>query len=273
MMAAGKKVEKEEGGFKVEIKLIKKEPSYNRMSFLINGSTSAFVNAIRRTIIESVPVMAIEDIEFKQNSSVMYDEMISLRLGLIPLKTKLDEYNLTEDCTCKGEGCAKCTITLSLSAKGPCTVYASDMKSKDPAIVPIYPEMPIVKLLKGQELDFEAKAQLGTGKVHAKWIPAFVYHSNEPIVKVNSLSSKLNEFRSKYPPQIFDGNKINEKKIIDLNLVDAVEGICDDVIKVSYDENNFILTIETFGQLSIKEIMKTALDYLKKQSDEFIKEL
>src|SRR3990167_8091765 len=115
----------------MEIKLVKKEPAFNRAVFLISGSAPAFINAIRRTIIESVPVMAVEDVEFRQNSSVMYDEMISLRLGLIPLKTKLDDYNLPNECTCKGEGCAKCTATLTLSAKGPCIVYASDLKSKD----------------------------------------------------------------------------------------------------------------------------------------------
>ena len=257
----------------MEIKLVKKEPTFNRAVFSISGSAPAFINAIRRTIIESVPVMAVEDVEFRQNSSVMYDEMISLRLGLIPLKTKLDDYNLPNECTCKGEGCAKCTATLTLSAKGPCIVYASDLKSKDPAIVPIYPEMPIVKLLKGQELELEAKAQLGLGRVHAKWIPAFVFHTYEPVIKINNASSKLNECRDKLPPQIFDGNKISEKKIMEHNLVDAVEGVCDDVIKVTHNESNFMLTVESFGQLSIKDIMKKACEVLKAQSDELLKEL
>ena len=103
----------------MEVKLIKKEPAYNRASFLIKDSTPAFVNAVRRTILESVPVMAIEEIEFKQNSSVMYDEMISLRMGLIPLKTDLASYTLPSECTCKGEGCARCTVKLSLKGKGP----------------------------------------------------------------------------------------------------------------------------------------------------------
>ncbi len=257
----------------MEIKLVKKEQLFNRVTFSIIDSTPAFVNAIRRTIIDSVPVMAIEDIEFRQNSSVMYDEIIASRLGLIPLKTKLDDYNLPSDCTCKGEGCAKCTVILTLIAKGPCTIYASDLKSKDPAITPVYPEMPIAKLLKGQELELEAKAQLGVGRVHAKWIPAFVFHAYEPIVKINNASSKLNDCRDKLPPQVFDGNKISEKKIIEHNLVDAVEGVCDDVIKVAYNNSNFLLTVESFGQLSIKDIMKKACELLKNQSDELSKEL
>ncbi len=254
----------------MEIKLIKKEPAYNRAVFSIKDSTPAFVNAVRRTILESVPVMAIEDVEFKQNSSVMYDEMISLRLGLISLKTDLGSYNLPKACTCNGEGCAKCTVILTLSAKGPCTVYASDLKSKDPAVVPVYPETPIIKLLKGQELDLEAKAQLGKGSVHAKWVPAFVYYTYEPIIKVNNSSPKLNEFKDKFPPQVFEGGKISDKKIIDLGLVDACEGVCDDVVKIDYNDKNFIFTIETFGQLSLKEIFKTALEILKAESDDLV---
>jgi len=93
------------------------------------------------------------------------------------------------------------------------------------------------------------------------------------VIKINNASSKLNECRDKLPPQIFDGNKISEKKIMEHNLVDAVEGVCDDVIKVTHNESNFMLTVESFGQLSIKDIMKKACEVLKAQSDELLKEL
>lgn len=257
----------------MEVKLIKKEAAYNRATFLIKNTTAAFANALRRTIIDTVPTMAIEDVEFKKNSSVMYDEMISLRLGLVPLKTDVTSYNVPKRCTCKSEGCAKCELTLTLSAKGPCIVYASDLKSMDPAVIPVYPDMPIVKLLKGQELDITAKAVLGHGKDHAKWVPAFVYYSYEPKLKINNASKLMPEFKEKYPPQIFEGDKISEKKILDLNLVDAVEGVCDDIVKVEYNDKNFLFTIESFGQLDIKEILKQATDVLKDQAEDFIKSL
>ncbi len=253
----------------MEIKLLSKKPDQNKYTFLVKDSTPGFMNSIRRAILETVPVVAIEDVEFKQNSSAMYDEMISLRLGLVPLKTDLDSYNLPAKCTCNGEGCAKCQVMISLSAKGPCTVYASDLKSKDPSIVPVFPDMPIVKLLKGQELDIEAKASLGSGTVHAKWIPAYVYYSYEPTVKVNNASPKLAECKDKYPPQIFDGGKISDKKILELGLVDAVDGVCDEVVKVTYNDKDFIFSIEGFGQLPVKKILEVALDSLKQQSDDF----
>lgn len=259
--------------YKMEVKLLNQDKERNRATFLIKDTTPAFVNAIRRTILEKVPTMAIEDVEFKQNSSVLYDEMIALRLGLIPFVTDVTSYNLPENCTCKGEGCAKCTLDMTLSAKGPCEVYASDIKTKDPKVVPVYPEMPIVTLLKGQELDIIAKGYMGVGATHAKWVPAFVHHSYEPTITVNNKSSQLAECKSKYPPQIFDGDKISDKKIIELGLVDAVDGICEDVVKVEYNDKNFILVIESFGQLSVKDIFKNATAVLKEQSDEFVKAL
>ena len=53
-------------------------------------------------------------------------------------------------------------------------VYASELKSKDPAIKPVYPKMPIVKLLKGQSLEQEALDGLGNGKEDSKWSPGLV---------------------------------------------------------------------------------------------------
>jgi len=107
--------------------------------------------------------MAIEDVEVRKNSSSLYDEMIAHRLGLIPLTTDLKSYNLPSECKCEGKGCARCQLVLTLSAKGPGIVYSSSLKSKDPKVKPVFDNFPIVKLLKGQEIELEATATLGTG--------------------------------------------------------------------------------------------------------------
>ncbi|MBW2995638.1 hypothetical protein KY312_04760 [Candidatus Woesearchaeota archaeon] len=83
------------------------EKKQNLLKFLIKNNETAYVNSMRRMIIDEVPVMAIEDVEFKKNDSILYDEMVSHRLGLIPLTTDLKGYNIPEKCTCKGKGCAK----------------------------------------------------------------------------------------------------------------------------------------------------------------------
>ena len=254
----------------MEISFLENDKKHNRISFTLKGATPGYANALRKTIMEKVPTMAMEDIEMRKNSSALYDEMIGLRLGLIPLKTDLKSYTLREICKCKGEGCARCTVQISLSAKGPGTVYASELKSKDSAIKPAYPQMPIVKLLKNQELEFEASAILGSGSTHAKWSPGLVWYGYKPKVTVNNSSKKIDEFRDKYPDQIFDKDgKIDKNKITDLNLVKAVDGVCDDIVKVEYDDNEFLFYLETWGQLSHKEILTTAVDLMDEKLDAF----
>ncbi len=239
-----------------------------RITFLLKDSTPAFANAIRRLCIESVPSMAIESVEFKDNSSALYDEIIAHRLGLIPLTTDLQGYVLPSECKCNGEGCAKCTIKLTLKSKGPGVVYASAMKSKDPAIKPAQPEMPIVKLLKGQELEFEATAVLGTGMEHAKWSPCLAYYSYKASAIVNNDHPQFAEFKDKYPPQVFKDGKIDKKKIEELNLFDACDGVNEEIVKIEYDPTTFVFSIEPWGQLSPQEILKTALTLFSDRLDQ-----
>ena len=144
----------------MEIRIL--EQKKDHMSFIIKETTPAFVNTLRRLIIDEVPTMAIEDVEIRKNSSLLYDTIVAHRLGLLPLTTDLKSYTLPEKCKCKGKGCARCQVKMTLSVKGPCTVYASNIKSKDSAIKPAYPKMPIVNLIKGRHQG-ESALRLGLG--------------------------------------------------------------------------------------------------------------
>src|SRR3989339_1802678 len=169
----------------MEIRVLSNEKEEGKLSFIAKDITPAFANTLRRIIADEVPTMAIEDVEFQKNNSILYDEMIAHRLGLIPLKTDLKSYNLPSECKCEGKGCNRCQLKLVLKAtKGSGTVYASELKSKDPAVKPVYGDMPIVKLLKGQTLELEATAVLGTGKSHIKWSPGHVWYKYKPIVEI-----------------------------------------------------------------------------------------
>jgi DNA-directed RNA polymerase subunit D len=140
-------------------------------------------------MIAEVLTMAIEDVEIIKNSSAMYDETLAHRLGLLPLTTDLKSYRMKKGA--EDDGSAACETTLTLKAKGPCTVYASALKSKDPKIVPAHPDMPLCVLLKGQELEIIATAILGHGKEHMKWSPCLAWYGMNLqlllIKKVNNL--------------------------------------------------------------------------------------
>lgn len=151
----------------MKIKIL--ERGIDEIRFNVSGISIGTANALRRIIISMVPVMAIETVTFYDNSSILADEVLAHRLGLIPLKTDLKTYNFVSECTCKGKGCAKCTAVLTLDVEGPKTVYSKDMKSNDPKIVPVYDMISVVKLAAGQKIKLECNAQLGIGKEHMKW--------------------------------------------------------------------------------------------------------
>jgi DNA-directed RNA polymerase subunit D len=118
--------------------------------------------------------MAIDDVMILENNSVMYDEILAHRLGLIPITTD-QSYNLPEECSCKSElGCEKCRagFSLEIEAQEPVeVVYSSHLKPENPDVRPVSDRIPIVKLTRGQRVKLEAYARLGRGRLHAKWQP------------------------------------------------------------------------------------------------------
>lgn len=154
----------------MEIKILERDAETIR--FLLKGVSPAFANALRRSIISEVPVMAIDDVMIVENNSIMYDEILAHRLGLIPLKTDLDGYVLPEDCDCKSElGCNKCRASLTLQVETKetsLTVYSGELKSETD-VVPVSDKIPITKLGPFQKIKLEAYAKLGRGREHAKW--------------------------------------------------------------------------------------------------------
>ena len=271
MMDAGKKAEKEEGGYKMDIKLLSKDKEGRKASFAITGTTDWFANTMRRLMIEEVPTLAIEDVEFRDNSSALYDEIIAHRLGLIPIKTDLKSYNLPEKCSCKGKGCSKCQLKMILKSKSQGIVYAEEIKSKDSKCKPVYPRMPIAKLLKGQQLQAEMTAVMGKGKNHAKWTSCLVWYRGWPEFIVGK-NADVKACIDQCPQLEQSGNNLKIKDITKWN--EAYEEICEkNDVKVKNNNTHFIFNIESWGQLDIKDIVKEAVNIFQKKVDDLTKQL
>ena len=259
----------------VELEVIKADKKNNRLTILFKKTEPSFVNAVRRAILESVPTMAIEDVELRKNSSVLYDEVIASRLGLLPLTTDLESYNLPWKCKCKGEGCASCQVKLTLEAEGPGIITASEIKSKDPKIKPVFPETPIVKLLKGQKIEIEATAMLGTGKMHAKWSPGHVWYKHKPVIKIGNVKDP-HKIAEMSPPGVFDVKNgkliVNEEKLLTVDLAGLVEEVSNKEVTLEKSDD-FVMFIESFGQLDCKEILEQAAKSLDEDLEEFEKVL
>ncbi len=151
------------------MKLSVMEKSDKKLVFKIEGVSQAFVNALRRLMLNGIPTMTIEDVYFETNTSGFFDEVLAHRIGLIPLTYDKNIYNIQEKCKCGGKGCIQCEVVLAIEKEGPCVVKASDLKTTEESVKTTEPEIPLVELLEGQRLKLEATAKLGLGKDHSKW--------------------------------------------------------------------------------------------------------
>lgn len=270
MMAVGKNISEEAGEYKMELKLLKKDE--NSTSFILKDVNDAIINTIRRLIVDEVPTLAIEDVKFVKNTSAMYDEYIAHRLGLVVLKTDLKSYDLPSECKCKGKGCAQCQLFLKLKAKGPTNVYAEEIASKDPKVKAVYPKTLVMKLLKKQVLDVEVKAVLGKGKDHIKFSSGIVYYQGVPEIKFENCKL-CKGCVNVCPKGILKSNKkikVTDSLKCDLCMA-CVEQCPNKAIKVEGSKKDFIVNIEPFGQLTVKEMLTKAIDVFEGKLDEFSK--
>jgi DNA-directed RNA polymerase subunit D len=256
------------------------EKSETTIRILVRDIDVTLMNALRRIALAEVPSMAIDEVVMIENSSILQDEMIAHRLGLVPLKTDLDGYNLPEDCKCQSEfGCTVCRVTLTLDAEskeGTRTVYSGELVSENPGIVPISDKVPIIKLAKGQKLKLEAYARLGKGQVHAKWQPVCMSaYKYLPKIEVTTEECKdCSKCADICPKRVY---KMKEDKIVIHDLLacnlcmDCVEACPREpkAIKVEWVKNAFIMNIESTGALPPERVLQEASKILDKQLKEF----
>lgn len=143
------------------------------MSVKLKGVPLQYANALRRLCLNGVPVFAIDTVDIIENSSVLPDEGLAHRLGLIPLKTDLSRFNEPSSCECKSEtGCSNCKVMLVLDSGDSDvtkTIFSDELTSEDELVKPISDKIPIVQLAPGQRVKVECYARLGRGREHAKW--------------------------------------------------------------------------------------------------------
>lgn len=249
----------------------------------IEGTNSAFMNTLRRIMLSEVPAMAIDDVVIIENSSPLQDEFLAHRIGLIPLKTDLDTYNLPEECMCKSEfGCNLCRVSLALEVEAEdhkTTVYSGDFKTENPSIVPVSSKIPITKLAPEQKIRLEAYARLGKGKDHARWQPVSACaYKYVPKISVNQrLCNSCGDCVKVCPKNILvkAGETIQIRNIYNCTLCrDCVQACPKDpkAIDVIWDESSFILNIESTGVLAPERILFEALNILKRKLDKFLDE-
>lgn len=261
----------------MKIQVLEKDDISLRL--LIEGTNTAFMNTLRRIIISEVPTIAIDDVVIIENSSPLQDEFLAHRIGLVPLRTDLDTYNLPEKCSCKSEfGCNLCRVSLILDVEAEdhtITVYSGDFKSENPEVVPVSNKIPLVKLAPEQKIRLEAYARLGKGKDHARWQPvSMCSYKFVPIIKIDTkICDVCGDCIKGCPKNILTktGDKIEIRNINNCTLCQDCVDECQKnpkAIEVTWDGNSFILNLESTGALPPERTIKEALNILEEGLEE-----
>jgi len=273
----------------MEIELLEPITEYVA-KFELKDVKNAFANAIRRAMIADVPTLAIDHVKFYDNTSVFFDEMLALRLGLIPIRGDLDSFKFQSDCECGGEGCGLCQVSLSLNAQCPNSeeeliVYSKDIKSQDSETLPAQQDIPIIKLKCDQKIMVEAVVRKGRGREHAKFQPTTVCgYKNRYLVEFGSDCSDCTEHKcvEVCPREVFkvvDGHVsvANETNCSLCKLcIDACEGIYgsgNSRITITELEDNFIFNVESDGSMDVGELVILAADSIKEKVNELSEKL
>lgn len=233
------------------MKLIKMTPE--KVIFEVDVNVS-LANALRRSI-NNIPILAIDECDIYKNDSALYDEVVAHRMGLVPLKNqKLKE----------GE-----TIELKVKSRGKeggQEVFAGELGEEV-----VYGEIPIVELEKDQELEIVARARVGTGKEHAKFVPGLFYYKNLPKITITKEGEKHKELAELYPNVFeFDGKlKVRNAWACDLDDEDMknYSGVSIEMTE------KVIFIIESWGQIDAKDIFVEASKALKSNLSDISKAL
>ncbi|KAL0221091.1 hypothetical protein RCL1_000945 [Eukaryota sp. TZLM3-RCL] len=241
------------------VEIIRHDEEAGELVFRLRKVTLAFVSALRRVIYSEVPSLAIELVDFADNTSPLSEEVIAHRLGLVPLFYPEDIMTSHSTCTCDGT-CENCEVFYTLNVMNDhetvMTVRSDELLPSTRNHVTMPGQAPIVLFQLGhnQRVHFKATARRGTGTDHAKWCPVnnatFVVEP-EIILNRDSIASLSADDRhalvTSCPRQVFELNEIS--KSIKVVNADACM-YCADCMELS---NQFAQDYEMIPPVIVRE--------------------
>ncbi|OSX61381.1 hypothetical protein POSPLADRAFT_1057137 [Postia placenta MAD-698-R-SB12] len=194
--------------FKQTLNVEVKRLSQRSIEFDLVGVDASIANAFRRILIAEVPTIAIEYVYMWNNTSVIQDEVLAHRLGLVPLNLNPALFDFRD---ASGVPTDRNTLVFRLNVaceldkstpKGAPKQYIHDQVTSgdlewvpqgeqetafgDRIPGPTNPNIVLAKMRPGQEIELELHAVKGVGKEHAKWSPvATASYRTHPLILLN----------------------------------------------------------------------------------------
>jgi len=287
----------------VKVKIVKQEGLF--LEFDLIGCDVSMANAIRRLILSDIPTMAIEKVHIYQNTTIMQDEVLAHRLGLLPLKADPRLFKWKEK-DAKDEGTEEDTLEYSLQIK--CTrnptkneaePYINDScYSKHIKWIPngsqadrltdagcVEDDILINRMRPGHEMDIKLYAVKGIGRDHAKFSPvATAFYRLHPSIQLlrDVYDEDARRLQACFSPGVMELEPCQDgrKKAV---LIDARNDACNrnvyryedlkDSVALEKIKDHFIFNIESTGAITPVDLVPMALDILSEKCDIFIKEI
>ncbi|KAM4678958.1 DNA-directed RNA polymerases I and III subunit RPAC1 isoform 2-T2 [Amazona ochrocephala] len=231
----------------------------DELEFDMVGIDAAIANAFRRILLAEVPTMAVEKVFVYNNTSIVQDEILAHRLGLIPIRAdpRLFEYRNQGD----EEGTEIDTLQFQLKIK--CSRNSQAAKeSSDP-----------------DELYFNHK-----GKDHAKFSPVATasYRLLPDITLLQPIEDEAAEMLQKcFSPGVIEIQNIKGKKVARVanarldtfsREVFRHESL-KNLVRLARVRNHYIFSVESTGILPPDVLVSEAIKILMGKCQRFLNEL
>ncbi|XP_037927762.1 DNA-directed RNA polymerases I and III subunit RPAC1 [Teleopsis dalmanni] len=293
--------------YKKKLKITVVRYEGNDLEFDVIGIHPSLANAFRRLMLSNVPSMAIEKVFIYNNTSVLQDEVLAHRLGLIPLRAdaRLFEYRAeetdelgTELDTLEFELKVKCTRRKDVKDNiNPETAYknskvlSSQIKwlprgkqaqiYKESDVGVMYDDVIVTELRPGHELDIRFAAVKGIGSDHAKFSPvATAYYRLLPEIRLTRPVTGKDAYTLQkcFSPGVIGVNDDDEAYVKDARYDTVSRNVYRfphliDAVEMSRVRDHFIFTVESVGALKPDVIFIEAIKILKKKCIKFINEI
>ncbi|KAG8185524.1 hypothetical protein JTE90_012861 [Oedothorax gibbosus] len=278
------------------------------LEFDMMGVGPPIANAIRRILIAEVKTMAIDKIHLFNNTTVIPDEVLTHRIGLIPIKVDPRLFNIkatdddegTEEDTlqfdlkvkCTRTGASKSDFLPDSKAFNHSKVYSSDLKFVPIGnqkqmygyIRPVKEDILIAVMKPGHEIDLRAFCYKNKGREHAKFSPVVI--ASYKLLPELRLHDKITGDDAKtlakcFPKGVIEIVKENGQKVAKIanpRLINCSRNVflheeLKDRVEICKVKDHYLFTVESAGALSPEELVTEAINILKEKCQSFLNEL